>query len=121
MGISFEVKLNFSKGLKKLNKNNLYDGFAFTSVQKSYVIWNRTLLITTANDNLVITPYLNKNNPNTKKSTIIKKSDIKSFSPGKIMKSFEINLISGGTIKYRTTAVEHKSIVDRFNQWLTEQ
>ena len=118
MGIGFNININYEKGLKKLSENNLYDGYAFTAVEKKHVLWIESLLITTAKDYLVITPYLNKNNPKIEKATIIKKSGIKNFSHGKIMKGFEINLANGETIKYSTTAVEYDKIVERFNQWL---
>lgn len=120
MSISFDINVNYTKGLKKLSENDMYDGYAFTSVEKNYVLWSNKYLITTAKDCLVITPYFNKNNPNIKKSTIIKKSDIERFSHGKVMKAFEIKLISGKTIKYTTTAVEYEKIAVRFNQWLLE-
>lgn len=120
MSISFNVKVNYAKALKKLSENNLYDGFAFAAVIKNYVLWNKSYLITTTKDRLVITPYFNKNNPNIKKSTSINKSEIECFSHGKIMKAFDINLINGKTIKYSTTAVEYIKIVERFNKWLLE-
>ena len=120
MSISFNVNVNYAKALEKLSENNLYNGYAFTSAEKNYILWIKSFLITTTNDSLVITPYLNKNKPNIKKSTVIKKSEIKCFTHGKIMKAFEIKLKDGKTIKYSTSAVEYDKIVERFNQWLLE-
>ena len=120
MSISFNVNVNYAKALEKLSENNLYNGYAFTSAEKNYVLWIKSFLITTTNDSLVITPYLNKNKPNIKKSTVIMKPEIQCFSCGKIMKAFEIKLKDGKTIKYSTRAVEYDKIVERFNQWLLE-
>ena len=120
MSISFNININYSKALKKLSESNLYDGYAFTVAQKNHVLWISSFLVTTTKENLVITPFFNKNNPNIKKSVLIKKSDIESFSTGKFMKAFNIKLISGETLKYSTTAVEYEKIVEQFNQWLLQ-
>jgi len=118
MSIGFDIKVDYTKALKILAEKGLFDGVAFTTVEKNYVLWNKSYLITTANEFLAITPYLNKNKPNTNKTIKIPKTEIENFDAGKIMKAFNIKLKANKEMKFSTTIVEYERMVENFNQWL---
>lgn len=116
-----QIKISYKKAIEKLKENNLSDGFFFVEAMKNYVLWGKSYIFTTNNDEFVVTPFFNKNNPNVKKAQKIAKKDISSFSTSKWRRIFVINLKDGKSFKYTTTDVEIAQRVEILNKWLKVQ